>query len=238
MSRYSQLQTTQITQALKRANQRIAQLGKTYGTNSSVYKQEAGKFLKGAYKDYIKLTDPTTPHGRNIQKFIEGNWKPKQQNIKFDIRSIMKMIREDKNPSEVDRVLAEFAGVKFRPDGEIVEIKGAGVPTLTQLEKRTTKKLERWGEDPGDYNKKELQGITEKLAEFSENFQTSYETYMAKFGEAEARKDSTIQMLYGDYRNKRLTYRQLEEIKNKMEEYISGASSEAVTFEEENTNEL
>ena len=218
MSRYNQLQIAQITSVLKRANQRIAQLGKTYGRTSSVYKQEAGKFQKGAYKNYVSIS--------------------KSGNIKFDIRAINKLIRSDSNPSEVNRVIAEFAGIKFTPDGEMKEIKGAGVPTLKELEKRTTKKLERWGEDPGEYSKKELQGITERLAEFSENFQTSYETYMAKFGEAEARKDSTIQLLYGEYRNKRLTYRQLEEIKNKMDGYISGAASEAVAFEEENTNEL
>lgn len=218
MSRYSQLQTTQITSALKRANQRIAQLGKTFGKTSSVYKQEAGKFQKGAYKNYVTVSS--------------------SGNIKFDIRAINKLIRSDGNPSEIDRILAEFAGIKVNPDGEVVPVKGGGVPTLTELEKRTKKKLERWGEDPYDYNKKQLQGITEKLAEFSENFQTSYETYMAKFGEAEARKDSTIQLLYGEYRNKRLTYRQLEEIKNKMESYIQGAASEAVAFEEDNTNEL
>lgn len=218
MSRYSQLQTTQITSALKRANQRIAQLGKTFGKTSSVYKQEAGKFQKGAYKNYVSVSS--------------------SGNIKFDIRAINKLIRSDGNPSEIDRILAEFAGIKVNPDGEVVPVKGGGVPTLTELEKRTRKKLERWGEDPYDYNKKQLQGITEKLAEFSENFQTSYETYMAKFGEAEARKDSTIQLLYGEYRNKRLTYRQLEEIKNKMESYIQGAASEAVAFEEDNTNEL
>lgn len=218
MSRYSQLQTTQITSALKRANQRIAQLGKTFGKTSSVYKQEAGKFQKGAYKNYVSVSS--------------------SGNIKFDIRAINKLIRSDGNPSEIDRILAEFAGIKVNPDGEVVPVKGGGVPTLTELEKRTKKKLERWGENPYDYNKKQLQGITEKLAEFSENFQTSYETYMAKFGEAEARKDSTIQLLYGEYRNKRLTYRQLEEIKNKMESYIQGAASEAVAFEEDNTNEL
>ena len=218
MSRYSQLQTAQITLALKRANQRIAQLGKTFGKTSSVYKQEAGKFQKGAYKNYVSISS--------------------SGNIKFDIRAINKLIRSDGNPSEIDRILAEFAGIKVNPDGEVVPVKGGGVPTLTELEKRTTKKLERWGEDPGDYNKKQLQTITEELAEFSENFQTSYETYMAKFGEAEARKDSTIQLLYGEYRNKRLTYRQLEEIKNKMDSYIANAASEAVTFEEDNTNEL
>ena len=237
MSRYSQLQTAQITSALKRANQRIAQLGKTYGYNSSIYKQEAGKFEKGAYKDLVRYTT-SKARGRNVQKQKEGKWESPESHIAFDIKAINKLIRSGGNPSEIDRVLAEFAGIKIRPDGEIVEVKGGGVPTLTELEKRTIKKLERWGEDPGDYNKKQLQNITEQLAEFSENFQTSYETYMAKFGEAEARKDSTIQLLYGEYRNKRLTYRQLEEIKNKMETYIAGAASEALTFEEENTNEL
>ena len=218
MSRYTQLQTTQITSALKRANQRIAQLGKTYGRNSSVYKQEAGKYLKGAYKDYISFS--------------------KSGNIKFDIRSIMKLVRSDAPPGKIDRIIAEFAGLKFDEEGNAKEIKGGGVPTLTELEKRTRKKLEKWGENPYEYTKGQLQSITEELAEFSENFQTSYEVFMAKYGEAEARKDSTIQLLYGEYRNKRLSYRQLEEIKNKMDTFIANANKEAISFEEDNTDEL
>ena len=106
------------------------------------------------------------------------------------------------------------------------------------MDKRTEKKLERWGEDPGDKTKKEIRDITEQLAEFSENFQTSYETYMARYGEAEARNDSTIQQLYGDFRNKRLTYRQLEEIKNKMDSRIKESKNEALNFESENKGEL
>ena len=238
MARFNQLQTTQISSAIKRANRRIAQLGKTYGRESSLYKQEAGKFLKGAYKDFIRFTDPTTPRGRNVKKAKEGTWKPKEQNIAFDTRAIMKLVRSEGSSSKVNRILAEIAGIKFDEEGNIKEIKGEGIPTLTQLEKRTTKKLERWGEDPGDYTKQQLQSITEELAEFSENFQTSYEVFMAKYGEAEARKDSTIQLLYGEHRNKRLSYRQLEEIKNKMDSYIKNASNEAVTFEEDNTDEL
>lgn len=215
MSRYNQLQTTQITSSLKRANQRIAQLAKTYGKTSSVYKQEAGKFLKGSYKPFIG----TSASG----------------NIKFDIRAINKIIRDQGDTSQVQRMIAEITGLKFDADGSPKQIKGAGIPTVSELNKRTEKKLERWGEDPGDYSKKELQNITEQLAEFSENFQTAYNEYIANYGESEARKDSTIQALYGDFRNKRLTYRELEKIKKRMEEANKAASSQALQFEKDNT---
>ena len=215
MAKYNQLQTTQITSALKRANQRIAQISKTYGRNSSVYKQEAGKFLKGAYQPYISTS--------------------KSGNIKFDIRSINKLIRSQGDTSQVQRMLADIAGIKFDKEGDIKEIKGGGVPTVSELTKRTEKKLERWGEDPGEYTKKELHKITETLAEFSENFQTAYNEYISKYGEAEARKDTTIQTLYGDFRNKRLTYRELENIKARMEEMNAAARDEALQFEKDNT---
>lgn len=214
MSRYNQLQTTQITSAIKRANQRIAQLAKTYGRNSSVYKQEAGKFLKGSYKPFVGTS--------------------KSGNLKFDIRAINKLIRSQGNTSQVQRMIAEIAGLKFDAEGNAKQIKGAGVPTVSELTKRTEKKLERWGEDPGEYTKKDLQGITEQLAQFSENFQTAYNEYISNFGEAEARKDSTIKILYGEYRNKRLTYRELETIKKRMEEANAAASSQALEFEKEN----
>ena len=215
MAKYNQLQTTQISNALKRANQRIAQISKTYGRNSSVYKQEAGKFLKGSYKPYISTS--------------------KSGNIKFDIREINKLIRSQGDTSQVQRMLADIAGIKFDKEGDIKEIKGGGVPAVSELTKRTEKKLERWGEDPGEYTKKELQKITETLAEFSENFQTAYNEYISKYGEAEARKDTTIQTLYGDFRNKRLTYQKLENIKARMEEMNAAARDEALQFEKDNT---
>lgn len=214
MAKYNQLQTQQITSAIKRANQRIAQLGNTYGRESSVYKQEAGKFLKGAYKPFIGTS--------------------KSGNIKFDIRSINKLIRSQGDTSQVQRMIAEITGMKFDSEGNPKPIKGAGVPTVTELTKRTEKKLERWGEDPGDYSKKDLQKLTEKLAEFSENFQTAYNEYIANFGESEARKDTTIQTLYGDFRNKRLTYRELEAIKQRMDEMNAKAKEEALEFEQDN----
>lgn len=223
------LQTSQITLAIKRANQRIAQLGKTYGRNSSVYKQEAGKFKKGAYKSFVTESTSGVKHGRNVSS---GG------NIKFDTRSIMKLVREEGGSSKVNRLLSEIAGIKIDENGDAVPVKGGGVPTVSELTKRTEKKLERWGENPGDYNRQQIRDITEELAEFSENFQTSYEVYMAKYGEAEARADSAIQQLYGEFRNRRLTYRELSNIKNKMEQYINEAENEVLKFEEENSGEL
>ena len=223
------LQTTQISSAIKRANQRIAQLGKTYGRNSSVYKQEAGKFLKGAYKNLVTESVSGVKHGRNIS--AGGN-------LKFDTRAIMKLVKAEGGSSKVNRLLSEIAGVRITEDGEVVPVKGGGLPTVTELTKRTEKKLERWGEDPGDYNKQQIRDITEQLAEFSENFQTTYEVYMAKYGEAEARKDSTIQALYGEYRDRRLTYRELQAIKDKMDNYNKEASNDALDFENENNYDL
>lgn len=214
MAKYNQLQTTQITNAIKRANQRIAQLSKTYGRDSSVYKQEAGKFLKGAYKPYMS----TSSSG----------------NIKFDIRAINKLVRSQGDTSQVQRMLAEIGGIKFDSEGDLKQVKGGGISTVSELTKRTEKKLERWGEDPGDYSKKDLQKLTETLAEFSENFQTAYNEYIANYGESEARKDTTIQTLYGDFRNKRLTYRELEAIKQRMDAMNEAARNEALEFENDN----
>ena len=215
---YSSLQIQQVTSALKRANQRIAQIAKTYGRNSSVYKQEAGKFKKGAYYQFVGVS--------------------KSGNIKFDIRAINKLLRAQGNTSQTARMLAEMAGIMFDKEGNMKEIKGGGIPTTSELDKRTEKKLERWGQDPGEVTKKELRRITEELAQFSENFQTSYNTYFARHTEAEAREDPIISQLYSENRNHRLTYRQLENIKVEMEKQIAEAKQDAIRFEEENSNEL
>ena len=234
MSYYNRLQTQQISSAIKRANQRINQLAKIYGKDSSVYKQEVGKFLKGAYKPFVTMTSGKA-RGRNVAKALAGTYKAPESHLAFNVREIMKLVRSQGNTSQVQRMIAEIAGMKFDAEGNPKQIKGAGIPTVSELTKRTEKKLERWGEDPGDYSKKELQGITEQLAQFSESFQTAYNEYIANFGESEARKDSTIKTLYGEFRNKRLTYRELEQIKQRMEEANKAATSEALQFEKDNT---
>ncbi len=255
MSKLTPLQKQQIRNALKRANERIAAIGREYGTDSSTYKQEAGKFEKGAYQDYVTKSkagkkfyrkDPETGE-RYLYSESKGG------NIKFDIKKIMKLIDDEGNSSKVNAILSESAGIKlyrdpikdkegniiaYQEDIKMKDLKGGGIPTMAKLDKRIEKKLMRMGEDPGDYTKKELRAEGEKFAKFSENFQTSYDSYIAKFGEAEARKDSTVQLLYGDFRDRRLTRAEMDTIKSRMDERIAEAAGEALTFESDNEGDL
>ena len=227
-------------------NQRMSQIGKTYGYESSVYKQEVGKFEKGAFSQFTRKT-AAKARGRNVAKAAEGKYKPPESHLAFDTKSIMKLVREEGATSRVNTILSELAGVKItgnfteanEPGVElklnIKELKGGGVPTISKLDKRTEKKLERWGEDPGDYSKKDLRALTEKLAQFSENFQSSYDDYIAKFGEDSARKDPIIKVMYGEFRGgKRLTYSELGAIKERMDEMVGEAKSQALSFEADN----
>ena len=239
-------QIQEISSAIKRANQRMSQIGKTYGYNSSVYKQEVGKFEKGAFSQFTRKT-AAKARGRNVAKAAKGEYKPPESHLAFDTKAIMKLVREEGATSRVNTILSELAGVKITGNFteanelgvdlklDLKEVKGGGVPTLTKLDKRTEKKLESWGEDPGDYSKKELRSLTERLAEFSENFQTSYNNYIAKFGEESARQDPVVKVMYGEFRGgKRLTYSELGAIKERMDEMIGEAKSQALSFEADN----
>lgn len=253
MAKYelSKAQEAKIASMIKAVNTRITQLGKTYKFDSSIYKQEVGKFEKGAYKEFVRYTEPKA-RGRNVQKQKEGKWKAPESHIAFDTKAIMNQIRTEGLNSKTQTLLAELLGVKVKPtsmvgspeegwkilDMTLQELKGAGVPTVTQVDKRITKRLEKLGEDWTQMSKKQIRREGENLYEFSENFQTTYETYMAKFGEEEARGDTVIQRLYGDFRDKQLTYPELERIKQRMQDRIDEAANEALGFENENTNEL
>ena len=244
---YSGLEA-QIRSALKRSNQRIAQIGKTYGTNSSVYKQEAGKFLKGAFAGYTTTSqggkewyrkDPNTGE-KKLYAVAKGG------NIKFDIKKIMKDLKKEGASPKMKTLLAEIAGIRLYQEpikdaqGNITgyekEIKlrtlpKTGVSTLTQIRKRTEKKLERMGIDPGDYSNKEIDVETERLAEFSENFQTTYDAYMSQFGQEEAEKDNDIKMLYGKNRERRLTRDEFIKIKDKMDQALREEAEAGLQFE-------
>ena len=211
--------TPSVQSALKRSNQRIVQTIKTFGKSSSIYKQNIGKFQKGPYSKYLSTS--------------------KSGNLKFDVRTINKLIRSGNVPrSEINQFLSEAAGIKIDPEGNVVKIENGGIPTVSEIEKKTRKKISSWGESEDMYNKQEVRDIAEQLAEFSENFQTTYEAYIANFGEASAREDSVVRELYGDYRAHRLTYRQLQQIKNKMEADLKEAKEESLQFERDNTEEL
>lgn len=228
------LQIQQIASALKRANQRIVQLRKTYGAHSSVYKQEVGKFLKASYSPYIRVTNLNTRQSTKTFSVTKDSWKPNEQRVAFDIRAVKKLVKTHGiDSTEVTRMLADMAGIKFDAEGNMKEIKGAGVPTVSDLDRRARKKLERLGEDPFEKSPKELRKITEELAQFSESFQTAYNDYKSKHTEDEMRKDPIISKLYSENREHRLTYASLEKIRDAMMGLREEATDGALKFEED-----
>lgn len=214
--------TPYIQSALKRSNQRMATLIKTFGENSPVVKHEIGKFKKGGYSDWLSKSVGGKKHGRSIS--AGGN-------VKFDVRSINKAIRSGSvSRSEINRFLADAAGIIIDPDGSVRELKGGGIQTPAKVLRKTEKKLMSMGEDPSELSKKELIDITEQLAEFSESFDTTYDAFKNKIGIEEGKTDPTIGQLWGE-REHRLTYKQLQEIKNVMEEKLRLNESDATKFE-------
>lgn len=225
MEWYENYQITPAVQsAIKRANQRIVQTVKTFGKDSSIYKQNVGKFKKEVYKDFIPYYS-----------------RSKSGNFTFSARAINKAIRSGKaNRSFINQFLAEVAGIKIDPEGNVVEIEKGGIPTVSEIEKKTKKKIASWGESPDMYTKQEIRNIAEELAEFSESFDTSYQIYMANFGQEGAEGDPVVRELYGNYRTSghRLTYKQLQVIKDRMDEQVKLFKAGALDFEKDNTEEL
>lgn len=214
--------TPYIQSALKRSNQRMATLIKTFGKDSPVVKHEIGKFKKRGYSDWLSTSVGGKKHGRNIS--AGGN-------VKFDVRSINQAIRSGSvSRSEINRFLADAAGIIINPDGSVRELKGGGIQTPTKVLRKTEKKLMAMGEDPTELSKKELIDITEQLAEFSESFDTTYDAFKNKIGIEEGKTDPTIGQLWGE-RDHRLTYKQLQEIKNAMEKRLRLNESDATKFE-------
>lgn len=218
--------TKEVQRTLKRANQRIVQVAKTFGKDSSTYNQYVGKTLsKRIVKDFVTVSEGGKKVGKGVTK---GGYQ------KLDVRSINKMIRSgNADLSKVNQILAEFGGIRITPKGQIREVEGGGVPTLTSIEQRTRQKIENMGDSPDMYSKKEVRDITEELAEFSKNFQTVYDDYKAEFGIEAGADDPVIGQLYGKNRSGRLSYKKLQDIKNKMEADLKEAESNALAFENE-----
>lgn len=232
--------TNYVQSTLKRSNQRIAQLTKTFGEDSATWRQEVGKFKKKGYSQWMSVSEG----GKKIGRAGKQGKETKGGNVKFDVRKINQAIRSGSvSRSEINRFLADAAGILIQPDGSIKELKRAvdvngktkyiddgGIPSTSQILRKTEKKLERMGEDPAEKSRKELLDITKTLAEFSENFDTTYDAFINKYGEEEGKKDPVISQLWGE-REKRLSYSKLQEIRKKMEAMLLEAASDAISFE-------
>lgn len=232
--------TTRLQMELKKINQRIVQLATTYGKTTEEFKAEANPGMSKS-----KINALASKYGRNTSVFKQatailskGPARPfvsesASGNEKIDIRAINKLIRSGKaNRSELNQILAQVAGLRITENGELEKVPG-GIETVKEMRTKTRKRLPTMGEDPDEYSDSEIDSITEQLAEFSENFQTTYELGMARLGQRALREDPVTKMLWGENRSRRLTYREMEEIMKRIRSMIGDARRDALTIEKD-----
>ena len=161
-------------------------------------------------------------------------------NVKIDISKINKLVASGKaDRTELNNILTNLAGIKINENGDVERIANQGVKTIKQIEKATTKRLENMGEDPREKSKQEVKKITEHLAEFDQNFQSAYEKGMARAGESALKNNPVTSYLWsarngGKRGDRRLTYREMENILEELNKITSEAQNKALKFEENN----
>ena len=216
----SALTRATLQSKLKTTNQRIVQIKKTFGDKSPIYKEALGILEKGGAQKFLDIS-------------ASGN-------VKIGMRKITNALKDPGGLSEVNEVLAKVAGIKINTDGSISDLPRQGVKTVKEIRKQIKKRLEGMGEDPNDYTQDEQVSIYEEILQFSQNFETAYEAAIANAGEQAIRNDPITRRLYSEYRrsDRRLTYRELEEIKNRLDLLRAEAKAGALSFENANKEDL
>ena len=225
----SSLARAQITGALKKSNQRLAQLSKSLKQanahikdydprrDSSIYKKEIAPFQNGVYDKYLTTSQGTETgtskvHGKNVAK---GG------NDKFNIRAIMKDIENGTlDYSEANDFLVKAAGIRLNPDGEVTNTGAGGISTVTEIKDEARN---MFGDE---YKSDELLQMYDDVEEFRESFQTDYEEYVKEFRLSGLEKDEDIRRLKKDFRSKNeyLDYDELVYIHKKMKDELNKAS--------------
>lgn len=201
---------------VKVANQRIAQLVKTFGPNSRIVKKEIGLLEKGAAQFYTG----TSASG----------------NVKIEMRKITQALKEPRKRDEVNEVLGNILGIKIDASGNLEEIAKQGVKTVKEMRKEIERKMISYGEDPTLYTQNEQTKFYEDVLEMNENFKTAYDTAVARVGDSEIKKDPITSMLYKENRTHKglLTYQEARSIHNRLIELAASSKSSALEFEKEN----
>ena len=191
-----------VQSELKKINQRIAQIAKTYGQDSYTYKNAIAAFQKGPLSEFTSTS--------------------RSGNFTLDIRKIQKAIHSGSlNRSEANELLMRAAGIRINENGEVEKVGEGGIETVTEIRKKGKKKLENtFGEDSRDYTTKELDKFIEELNEFSASFQTAYNEAIKEVGTEKVYSDPVTGQLWGENRpsDHPLSYRQLTEIKKRLDE--------------------
>lgn len=199
----SKLTKASIRAALKRSNQRIAQIGNSVGKNSTIYNNQIAPFVNTQYEEYLR----TTEGGKSLGRAGKKGMVTKGGNIAFDIHKIMKAIESGKmDESEVNDFLLKATGNKINKDGDFVvgkvvkdEITGeeynvsqGGISTMKEIKEQAKKTIPNWK----DYDSDELLQKYDDIIEARDNFQVDYDAYMEEYGLRTAKTDPTIKKLY------------------------------------------
>ena len=187
-----------IRAALKRSNQRIAEIGKRVSNKSTIYNNEIAPFVNTQYGEYLRTTEAGVKHGRNISK---GG------NVAFDIHKIMKAIESGKmDEDEVNDFLLKATGYKINKAGDFVggkevtdektgEIYNAsegGIKTMKEIKDAAKRTIPNWK----DYDSDKLLQKYDDIQEARDHFQADYDAYMEEYGPKSAKTDPTIRKLY------------------------------------------
>lgn len=218
----SALTRATLQSKLKAINQRIVQLTKTFGSDSPIVQDQVDVLKKGAAQQFLD----TSASG----------------NVKISMRKVTSALKGENGLNEVNEVLSKIAGIKINPDGSVTDLPKQGVKTVQEVRKQIRKRLEKLGEDPSEYTQAEQTSIYEEILRFEQSFETAYQATIANedIGEKKMRSDPVTQKLWGENRPgfRRLTYRELEQIKNRMDQMLAEAKAKALSFEEKNKKDL
>lgn len=202
---------TSLQMILKKSNQRIVQLGKTFGTSSYTFNQYTSILSKGPVQEFTKQS--------------------RSGNLALDIRKVFRAVetgRIDRNT--LNQILTTMAGVKVDQNGEIQDAQYTkGVPTVSEIRKQTKKRLINQGEDPREMSLAEIDDATELYFDFSTNFDTSYSQAMKELGESKMRKHPVVGKLW---QSGKKSYDELIEIKKYLDTYRRDAKNAALKLEE------
>ena len=223
MAKLSNYQRAAITAALKRSNQRLAEIskhlpnkldtenkdpitGKAPWIYSSIQKQQIAPFVNSEYADYIK--------------------ESKSGNPTFDIRKILKDIESgDMDPSETNDFLVKAAGLRFGPEGDITQTETGGIAKIKDLKAEAKEAIGR--DLPTDQLLKDYDTIVEIREEFAED----YEDYQKEFGKDTLRNNPITAKLFNpeDEKGSRgtLVYEELKEIHQELKKGLNKRAQRA-----------
>ena len=215
---------TVLQMSLKKSNQRLVQLAKTFGPNSEIYKREAGILQKGAARQFM---------GTSASGFD-----------KIDISKLNKQVASGQiNRYDLNRLLSEVAGIRVDQNGDVVQIANQGIKTVGQIRKDARKRLERMGEDPSELTADEVIDLYEDILGFENSFQSAYEIANQRLETKALTSDPITSKLYGTKKGgtradgERLTYNELKQIRDRFVQLAAEAKRQTLSFEAGNTEE-